>query len=765
MPSWIPKALIAAALLIAVGALFAFLGFRAGSAQLSTGISAADMAQVGARIKLATAYTGPRVNPVWLPDGDRFVYNAAEKGGLELTLMDPRSGESSAFLRSSRLRSALAELLGQSISGKKEIVKSFSFVSDSVIEFVYEGRLIQYDVKTEKARFVSPSTIEGEDPLVEKVVEESFPQVWADQKERLSPDGGLVLSFDDENLFLRGADRQKVIITSNGPDGVNWNLNDSYWSPDSHHIVITKTDTTNIDKTAVVNWKGMTEPVEYLPYPTVVGELVQFESLLYNAETNQIRTIKFPKEHYIKPVQWLPDGSAFVFISLSRDTQTIKVLLWSVETGELHTVFTEDSETYIIYPPNLMFRLGSSPQSAFLFLDDSEHFLWISERSGFRQIYLYHIEQGLVRELTDHPFDVMTVDGFNKSTGDVIYTAQSNPDRPHDIHVHSVNWRGGENKTLSDADGQHEVKVSPSGQFYVDKYSTTDHPPIVELRSAEGELVDTLSVGKRPIGADLIAPTPEHFSALAADGKTTIHGVIFKPSDFDPNKKYPVIDGIYGGGFIKNVPYKFDSPHPFFGRNMAELGFVVVAVDARGTPGRGRDFKHVAREQFGQFEIADHVAAIKSAAKDRPWMDLDRVGIVGHSYGGYFATRGLLQAPDFFKVGVASGVPQMDEDSSSVAFEAFSGPIVAGDPKIQQFDNNALASALKGHLLIVIQTSDVNTPMHGPVKLIDSLTAANKPYDLMLLPGANHAFNGSNHRRYFYERVGAYFQEHLGGPL
>ncbi|MEM8985394.1 MAG: DPP IV N-terminal domain-containing protein [Pseudomonadota bacterium] len=662
------------------------------------------------------------------------------------------------------MQSALAELLGETLPDKEDIISSFSFVSDSEIEFFYDNRPIHYNLETETAGFVSPLATEGEDPLAIKVVKESFPQVWSDQKERLSPDRRFVLSFDEENLFLRGADGEITTIAPNGPENVDWMLNDSYWSPDSRYVLVTQLDTTATDKTPVVDWKDWTQPIDYLPYPSVVGELMHFQSLFYDVETGETQTFDFPAEHYIKPVQWLPDGSAFVFAALSRDALTIQILLWSPETGEMKTALKEESETYIIYPPNLMFRLNGYAQAAFSFLEDSEHFLWISERSGFRQIYLYHIEQGLIRALTDHPFDVMTVDGFNKQTGQVIYTAQSNPERVHDIHVHTVNWKGGDSKRLSTADGQHEVKVSPSGQFYIDKYSTTDHPPIVELRSVGGELVKTLSVGKRPIGADLIAPTPEHFSALAADGKTTIHGVIFKPSDFDPNKKYPVFDGIYGGGFVKNVPYKFDSPHPFFGRNMAELGFVIVAVDARGTPARGREFKDMARKQFGQFEIADHMAAIKSAAKDRPWMDTDRVGIVGHSYGGHFATRALLQAPDFFKVGVASGIPQLDEGGSSIASEAFTGILKPGDPKFAEIDNNAIADQLKGDLLIVIQTSDVNTPMHGPVKLIDALTSANKPYDAIILPGANHAFNGSNHRRYFYERVGAYFQEHLGGP-
>ncbi|MEM6908477.1 MAG: DPP IV N-terminal domain-containing protein, partial [Pseudomonadota bacterium] len=723
---------------LAASAAFVFAGYKLGSSTLETGVSAVDMAKLGLRRELGQAYSGPRVSPIWAPDGDSFVYNAAEDDGVDFKLVNPADGSTRDFIDENALQTALTNLFGQSAARDAIPFKTFDFIDRKTIEFVHADRRVIFDLDANRARFAAASTPENADPLLLKTVVESFPQVWPNQEEQFAPDHRSVLSLNDQALVIRDASGAEAVIAEKGPKFSDWIINESLWSADGRFLFVPKVDSTDVDKVPVVDWMNIAAPAEYIPYPTIFSEIMTFEGLIYDVEQGASVTIPFEQEHYVKPLKWLPDGSAVLCAVLSRDAREIEIVSIAPETGEIRTILSEKSESYFIYPPNFLFRGGPD----FLLHPDGQSFLWISERTGFRQIYLYSINGELIRQLTDHPFEVATIDGVDPESGTILYTARSDPDRPYDIHVHSVNAETGQTTRLSDEEGQHEISVSPSGRFYIDKHSTTARPPIVELRASDGELIEVLSVGERPIGAEYVAPAPEHFSALAADGKTVIHGVIFKPSGFDAGKKYPVINGIYAGGFVNNVPYKFDARHPYFGRNMTELGFVTVVVDARGTPGRGREFKDVARQQFGQFEIADHVAAIKAAAQERPWMDTERVGIIGHSYGGYFALRGLLQAPDFFKVGVASGVPEKDKETSSVASEAFTG-LFSDGADFSKISNAAIADRLEGQLLLVIQTSDVNTPPHGAIKIIDALTQARKPYDLILLPGANHTFRGS----------------------
>ncbi len=756
------KILVVIAAIVATAVAFTFVGYRLGDSRLSTGVSAVDMAKVGARTSMSRAYRGARVDPIWLPDGDRFVYNASDKGAPRFMLVDPTTGEEESLSFPPEIRAqaeALAVVGDEGGEAAPFPPKRFSYVDEETVEFVYGGRLLRYQLEAQELTPVVELGAGGPDPLVPQVATRSFPMVWPNQREQLSPDRAYVLSLDDDDLHLRNASGARTSIAPRGEEFFDWGLNDAKWSPDDRYVMVPYVDSRGVAKAPVVDWLDMTAPVRRYPYPTLVGESMKFGAVLFDVETGAARDVEFEPETYVTALTWRPDSSELLISSLSRDARTIKVLAVDPDTGRVRTIMTEESDTYIIYPPNFIFRGGPD----FHLSRDGTSFLWVSEKTGFRQLYLHSLEDGAGRALTDHPFDVASIGGFSQDGERVLYTALSNPERPYDIHVHAVEIAGGESVRLSEADGQHAIELSPSGRYFVDKYSTTAHPPIVELRSFGGDLVKTLSVGKRPPGAALIAPVPEHFSALAADGETTIHGVIYKPSDFDPSKTYPVIDSIYGGGFVNNVPHRFDSPNPFFGRNFPEFGFIVVAVDARGTPGRGKAFKDMARREFGQFEIADHVAAIKAAAAERPWMDIDRVGIVGHSYGGYFTIRGLLQAPDFYKVGVASGVPEMDKDMSSIATEAFSGLLEGTEEELAAISNAAIVDRLEGKLMLVVQTSDVNTPAHGAIKMVNALTDANKPYDLLLLPGANHAFRGSNHRRYFYERVGAYFQEHLAG--
>ena len=289
-------------------------------------------------------------------------------------------------------------------------------------------------------------------------------------------------------------------------------------------------------------------------------------------------------------------------------------------------------------------------------------------------------------------------------------------------------------------------------QFFVVSHSTPSRPPVTELRRADGSLVRLLSEANVEALDELAWRPPEEFVVKAADGETELHGVLYRPFDFDPEKKYPVIDIIYARHQRSIIPTSFTSN--WWGvpaQALAQLGFITFIVEGRGTSERGEAFHNAIYGKVGRVEIEDHVAALRQLAAERPYMDLDRVGIMGNSYGGYAAIRALLIAPDLYRVGVASAPP------------IHPGPLFLGPPEESEeayryASNLNFADRLEGKLLLIHGTADEYYPLSGTLQFIEALIQAKKPYDLMLMPDRGHFNLGGG---YWRETVRRYFQEHL----
>ncbi len=308
------------------------------------------------------------------------------------------------------------------------------------------------------------------------------------------------------------------------------------------------------------------------------------------------------------------------------------------------------------------------------------------------------------------------------------------------------------------------IQFAPSKEFFLDTHSSTSRPPAVELRRADGTLLQTLSRANiDALEEELKWRPPEEFVVRAADGKTDLYGLLFKPYDFDPNKKYPVIEYIYAGPQVNLWPWTFTiDAQPLMARippALAQLGFIVFGLDARGTPQRGKELQDVVYGNFGRYEIPDHVAALKQLAEERPYIDLSRVGIYGYSWGGYFTIRALLLAPDVYHVGVAGGA---GVDASAGGHESYLGLPQKNKEGYEYASNLRLARNLKGKLLILHGTSDRNARFSQAMKMVEALIQAGKPYDLLIFPGKNH-FNArvGTSGRYMREAIRRYFQEHL----
>lgn len=333
-------------------------------------------------------------------------------------------------------------------------------------------------------------------------------------------------------------------------------------------------------------------------------------------------------------------------------------------------------------------------------------------------------------------------------------------DRPYDTHLYRTDLSGGGLKRLTEAPGEHAIQFCPSKRYFVDTHSSNTRPPVSELRSAEGELLLELA-SSRTAELEAIGWTPpEEFIAKADDGSTDLYGVLFKPRGFDPNEQYPVIDFIYAGPFTTTVPNSYAPLSTIVNRaaGMAQLGFVTFILDCRGTTERGKAFQDASYGRIGQIEIPDHVAVLKQLAAERPYMDLDRVGICGASWGGYFALRGMLTAPDVFHVGVALCPGDLTE--AQAINEPYMGLPQDNPEGYAAGSNPALAANLKGKLLMIHGTADRNAPFSTTMRMAPALIRAGKIHDLAVIPQADHYFAGL-YQRYAMERMISYFKEHL----
>jgi dipeptidyl aminopeptidase/acylaminoacyl peptidase len=332
---------------------------------------------------------------------------------------------------------------------------------------------------------------------------------------------------------------------------------------------------------------------------------------------------------------------------------------------------------------------------------------------------------------------------------------------PYLRHLYRVNLDGSDLQLLTPEAADHEISFANSGRYFIDSYSRADLPTVSLLRSADGNVIRELArADVTKLAASGWKP-PEPFRATAADGVTEICGLMFRPANFDPGKKYPVLDAIYPGPQTIKTPKNFPATLAGDGQDMAQLGFVVVTVDGRGTPFRSKAFHDFSYGKLGTAGgLEDHIAALRQLAKVHAYMDLDRVGIYGHSGGGYATVRAMLTYPEFYKVGVASAGNHDMRGYLARWGEKYIGP-VNGDNYLEAA-NPVLAANLKGKLLLAWGDMDDNVPPSLSMQLVSALIKANKTFDMLVLPNRNHSFFNDP---YFIRRRWDYLVEHLAGAM
>jgi dipeptidyl aminopeptidase/acylaminoacyl peptidase len=430
----------------------------------------------------------------------------------------------------------------------------------------------------------------------------------------------------------------------------------------------------------------------------------------------------------ISDVRWEPDSKRFTFLYNQRGHQVLRIVAVDAGTGAAQPIVDEQSRTFIDYTDKVFSE----------YLDDTGEIIWMSERDGWNHLYLYDARTGRVKnQITKGAWVVRGVDRVDKEQRQIWFRAGGiRPGQdPYYVHFCRVNFDGTGLTLLTEGDGTHTVEFSPDRRFLIDTWSRVDSPPVVELhRASDGELVCGL---ERADWSALLKTgwcAPERFTAKGRDGETDIYGVINRPTTFDPQKKYPVIENIYAGPQGSFVPKAFNSLNPM--QELAELGFIVVQIDGMGTSNRSKKFHDVCWRNLVDAGFPDRILWMKAAAAKYPFMDLTRVGIYGTSAGGQNALAGLLTHGDFYKAGVADcGCHDNRMDKIWWNEQWMGWPV---GPHYAEQSNVTLAHQLRGKLLLMVGELDKNVDPASTMQVVNALVKADKDFELLVLPGAGH---------------------------
>lgn len=590
--------------------------------------------------------------------------------------------------------------------------------------------------------------------------------------EEKSPDGKWIAYSEQYNLFVKststGAVRQlstagiknyeyasyydwgEIIVGENGTRPPHFGVS---WSPDSRWIQTYICDLRSANKMYLLDWS-----VDTLYRPRLLSyyrgspgdtDMVYMTPVYFNIETGEeIKRDEFRNVNAVS-CEW-GNGSGIGYIEEQvRGYQHLNLYRYDLGRRGLDKIYSESSSTNIDgFRSELIEELGKV--------------LLISEKDGWRQLYLLSIGDYSVRPLTGGAWYVNDVLFIDKKKGRLIFTASGKePGRnPYFRHAYTINLDGSGLKLLTPEDANHNVAVSPDGQYLVDNISTLDQPTRSALRDGKtGKVISELcqaDVGElKRMGYRF----PEAFTAVGRDSVTTLYGAIWKPLDFDSLKKYPIIDQTYTGPHTHEFPEDFASSLNRSNQALAELGFIVVTVDGMGTAGRSKAFHNVSYHNMGK-NLLDHVLAIRQLGRRHSWIDTTRVGIFGHSAGGYDAGHAVLEFPDFYKVAVASSGDHDFRMEKDWWPEMYMGWPV--DSTYNQVSNITMAGNLKGKLLLVHGGIDENVNPSATFKLAEALVKADKEFDMLILPSQHHGYTGK-FAEYFLKKRWNYFVENLLG--
>jgi len=742
--------------------------------------------------------SGDEVAPQWLPDGNRFWYRNKTGSGAEFVLIDPVRNTRALVFDNARLAAAMSTARDTSYEPNKLPFRTFKFGNDGrnerEIEFTANRKRFVCDVGA--YRCTVGDSLPSEVPFVlspDKLTEAfiSKHNVWVRPKAACAvapaEKGGRSAGCDSTQLTTDGVDYWSYGLTMPRPNELvrpQPRRPQIRWSPDSKKLVVHRTDERGVAMMPYISFTSQRPKLYQQPYALPGDTIVPKPAfhIIDVATKGNLAVALSPRANQLSVTGSARDsvwgeGSDRVYVTyFTRGSKSAYLAEVDARTGASRILARDTSKTFVEIGPST-----SDPTSWYVTKDGKDIFWW-SERDGWAHLYRLDgsatgqvaaagdggttglVVEKVKNQVTSGAWAVGAIQYVDETAKQVYFTARGREAgrNCYYAHLYRVNYDGSGLTLVTTEDGHHDIRFSPSGRYFVDTYSRVEKPPVTVLRSIDGRVVRKLeeadvsrlsAIGWRP---------GQVFTVKARDGITDIHGVIYLPPNIDSTKKYPIVDHIYPGpqvGSVGSWSFK-NGGEPF---SLAELGFVVIQLDHLGTPFRSKAFHDNYYGNFGDNGLPDHIAAIKQLASRYPFIDIERVGIFGHSGGGFASTDAILRYPDFFKVAV-SGAGNHDNRSYNIYWaEKYQG-LLSRDTlrKTDNFEtsaNKTLAKNLKGKLLLMHGDMDDNVHPAMTIQMVDELIKANRSFDLIMAPNRAHGLN----EPYFIRRRWDYFVQHLMG--
>ena len=746
------------------------------------------------------------VRPVWFRNGDKFLYAWKTSDGTQYYIADPKAGKTEPVFDMEKLAMQITGIMRDPFDAKHLPISNISIDPEN------DG-ILKFDIKSTKEKTDTTGKATGEKLTYHfryEIAGKKLTYDTADKKEKypdwanVSPDGMTGVYMKNSNLFYmdtlnlrKAAEDPKDStlvehrITSDGYKDFCYGINnysgntetdttkrvfpsELVWSPDSRHIAVMRWDMAPLKDFWVIN--SLTQPrptLETYKYqmpgePGPKGHLYVFSTSNWTSRQVKINAFK-DQDLIMQPdvrttddqfdefygSRWLGDDNGFYITRMSRDLKRMDICYVGVDSDSTRTVISERMNTYV-----------ESRQTRLL--DGGRKMIHWSERNGWANLYLYNADGTLIRNLTEGAYHVDDVLAINEKEGYALFRAcgKEKGENPYQMHVYRVSLQGGEPKMLDIPDMNIDAIASDDGKYFIANYSRVDYKPASALFDAAGKKVCDLGEADFSLLFAAGYKFPERFKVKAADGITDLYGAIYKPFDFDSTKVYPICDYVYPGPQVEANNISWSRGFTRTDR-LAQLGFIVITVGNRGGhPDRSKWYHNYGYGNLRDYGLEDQKYAIQQLGARYSWIDLNRVGIHGHSGGGFMSTAAMLKYPDFFKAAVSCAG---NHDNSiynrwwSEQHHGITEKVEAGDTTfVYSIETNPeIASNLKGHLMLVHGDIDNNVHPANTIRVVNALIRANKRFDMLILPGQRHGFGDMN--EYFFWRMADYYCEWLMG--
>ncbi|HVV99727.1 MAG TPA: prolyl oligopeptidase family serine peptidase, partial [Planctomycetaceae bacterium] len=715
-----------------------------------------------------------RVVPHWIGDGRFWYRNDLRGGAREFVLVVPEQGTRQPAFDHGKLADALSKAAGSKYQSDRLPFNEIEFeVGAPAIRFKVGDKVWRCDLES----YACAPSEKGISTDPRPAPDEEEPRGARNGRRRReehpgrSPDSKWLAITRDHNVRLRPAeDEADVALTFNGTADQEYGMLE--WSPDSKYLVawrMTRGEDRPVHLIESSPQGGGRARLHTRPYPLPGDKFPTYELHLFDAaEGREIPVAVDIVDFDVPRLRWRRDGHTFTYSKIDRGHQRYRLIEVDAATGRTRNLIDERTETFIW----TAHRDGMNLRTV-TWLDNDNELIYISERDGWRHLYLIDAAPAagdesaatvefakVTQQITRGDFVVRSIERIDQDRRQIWFSASgAHPDQdPYFLHFYRVNFDGTGLVALTDGNGQHSVQFSPDYKYLIDTWSRVDTAPVHELRqTSDGKLVCDLEQADISELQERGWKSPEVFSAKGRDGTTDIWGIICRPANFDPNRRYPVIESIYAGPQGSFVPKAFNPQSRF--QSLTDLGFIVVQIDGMGTANRSKAFHDVCWKNLRDAGLPDRILWHKAVAARDPSYDITRVGIYGGSAGGQNSTAALLFHPEFYKVAVSGcGCHDNRMDKASWNEQWMGYPV---GPQYAESSNIDNAHRLRGKLLLIVGEMDTNVPPESTLRLADALIRARKDFELVVVPGAGHGMGGP----YGDRKLRDFFVRHLHGVM